>query len=55
MTVGTYYGFNAGGGPTGVGAATARSMVVNLVLIHVLGATLSIGFWGLSGDLPFGG
>jgi phospholipid/cholesterol/gamma-HCH transport system permease protein len=55
VIVGIYYGYNARGGPTGVGAATARSMVVNLVLIHVLGATMSIGFWGLGGDLPFGG
>lgn len=55
ILVGTYYGYTASGGPSGVGAATARSMVVNLVLIHVLGATMSIGFWGLSGNLPFGG
>lgn len=53
--VGTYFGYHASGGPAGVGRATAQSMVVNLVLLHVLGAIMSIGFWGLEKDLPFGG
>src|SRR4029077_2928955 len=35
--VGMYYGYRAKGGPAGVGNATARSMIVNLVLIHVIG------------------
>ena len=55
ILVGVYYGFHASGGPAGVGAATARSMAVNLVAIHVLGGIMSIGFWGLDGKLPFGG
>jgi phospholipid/cholesterol/gamma-HCH transport system permease protein len=53
--VGMYYGYRASGGPVGVGAATARSMVVNLVLIHVIGASLTGLFWGSKTKFPFGG
>jgi phospholipid/cholesterol/gamma-HCH transport system permease protein len=53
--VGMYYGYRASGGPVGVGAATARSMVVNLVLIHVIGAVLTALFWGSSSHYVFGG
>src|SRR5579884_672536 len=37
VLVGCYYGYNAGGGPVGVGVATAKSMVVNIVAIHLIG------------------
>jgi phospholipid/cholesterol/gamma-HCH transport system permease protein len=53
--VGTYYGYRARGGPVGVGAATARAMMVNLVLIHVIGAVLSALFWGTDSRIPYGG
>jgi phospholipid/cholesterol/gamma-HCH transport system permease protein len=55
ILVGTYYGYNASGGPVGVGTATARSMVVNLVMIHFIGGTLSLLFWGTNAQLPIGG
>ncbi|MCW2612290.1 MAG: phospholipid/cholesterol/gamma-HCH transport system permease protein [Actinomycetota bacterium] len=50
--VGCYYGFTAGGGPVGVGLATAKSMMVNMVLIHVVGVLFSQLFWGLSPNAP---
>ncbi len=50
--VGCYYGFNASGGPVGVGRATAKSMMVNMVLIHVLGVLTTQLFWGLSPNAP---
>jgi phospholipid/cholesterol/gamma-HCH transport system permease protein len=53
--VGLYYGWRAHGGPEGVGAMTARSMMVNLVLIHVIGGALTAVFWGTGGRIPFGG
>jgi phospholipid/cholesterol/gamma-HCH transport system permease protein len=53
--VGMYYGYRARGGPVGVGAATARSMIVNLVLIHVTGAALTAVFWGSNARTTFGG
>jgi phospholipid/cholesterol/gamma-HCH transport system permease protein len=52
--VGMYYGYRARGGPVGVGAGTARSMIVNLVMIHVVGAALTAIFWGRS-RTPIGG
>jgi phospholipid/cholesterol/gamma-HCH transport system permease protein len=53
--VGMYYGYRTRGGPVGVGDATARSMVVNLVLIHIVGSLLSAVFWGTTGRLAIGG
>ena len=55
VLVGMYYGYRARGGPVGVGAATARSMILNLVLIHVLSASMSTLFWGTSARTPVGG
>ena len=50
--VGCYFGFNAKGGPVGVGLATAKSMMINMVLIHVLGVLGTQLFWGLSPNAP---
>jgi phospholipid/cholesterol/gamma-HCH transport system permease protein len=53
--VGMFYGYRARGGPVEVGDATARSMIVNLILIHVIGSVLSAIFWGTDSRIPFGG
>jgi phospholipid/cholesterol/gamma-HCH transport system permease protein len=45
VLVGCYYGFTATGGPVGVGANTARSMVVNMVLVSVVGLFFQQLFW----------
>lgn len=55
ILVGLYYGYTVRGGPVEVGEATARSMVVNLVLIHLVGGTLTILFFGADARLPIGG
>jgi phospholipid/cholesterol/gamma-HCH transport system permease protein len=55
VLVATYYGYTARGGPAEVGAATARSMIVNLVLIHVIDASWSTIFYGASPRMPIGG
>lgn len=52
--VGLYYGFRARGGPVGVGAATARSMVVNIVALHVINGLLSVVFFSKP-TVNFGG
>jgi ABC-type transporter Mla maintaining outer membrane lipid asymmetry permease subunit MlaE len=44
--VGCYYGYTARGGPVGVGRNTAKSMVVNMVLVSVLGLLAQQAFWG---------
>jgi len=53
--VAMYYGYTAKGGPVGVGTATARSMILNLVLIHIIGSVLTMVFWGLNPASPVGG
>jgi phospholipid/cholesterol/gamma-HCH transport system permease protein len=55
VLVGTYYGYNASGGPVGVGTATAKSMVMNIVLVHVIGMLGTQLFWGANPRAPIGG
>ena len=55
VLVGCYYGYNAGGGPVGVGTATAKSMVLNLVLVHLIGMLGTQVFWGANPRAPIGG
>jgi phospholipid/cholesterol/gamma-HCH transport system permease protein len=55
VLVGCYYGYNAGGGPVGVGTATAKSMVLNIVLIHLIGMLGTQVFWGANPRAPIGG
>ena len=55
VLVGCYYGYNASGGPVGVGRATAKSMVLNLVLIHLIGMFGTQVFWGGNARAPIGG
>jgi phospholipid/cholesterol/gamma-HCH transport system permease protein len=55
VLVGCYYGYNASGGPVGVGTATAKSMVLNLVLVHLIGMLGTQLFWGANPRAPIGG
>jgi phospholipid/cholesterol/gamma-HCH transport system permease protein len=50
--VGCYYGFTATGGSVGVGKNTAKSMMLNMVLIHIVGVLGTQLFWGLSPNAP---
>ncbi|WP_241004297.1 ABC transporter permease [Conexibacter sp. SYSU D00693] len=55
VLVAMYYGYHARGGPVGVGTATARSMILNLVLVHIIGSLGTMIFWGLNPRGPIGG
>jgi len=55
VLVGCYYGYTASGGPVGVGRATAKSMVLNLVLVTLIGMLGTQVFWGGSPNAPVGG
>lgn len=55
VVVGCYYGYTASGGPVGVGQATAKSMVLNIVLVHVVGMLGTQIFWGNKPNAPVGG
>jgi phospholipid/cholesterol/gamma-HCH transport system permease protein len=55
VLVGCYYGYNASGGPVGVGTATAKSMVLNIVGVHIIGMLGTQLFWGANPRAPIGG
>jgi phospholipid/cholesterol/gamma-HCH transport system permease protein len=55
VLVGCYYGYTASGGPVGVGTATAKSMVMNTVLVHLIGMVGTQVFWGSNPRAPVGG
>jgi phospholipid/cholesterol/gamma-HCH transport system permease protein len=55
VLVGCYYGYTASGGPVGVGTATAKSMVLNLVGVHLIGMLGTQLFWGANPRAPIGG
>lgn len=50
--VGCYYGYTARGGSVGVGRNTAKSMMLNMVLIHIVGVLGTQLFWGLAPNAP---
>jgi phospholipid/cholesterol/gamma-HCH transport system permease protein len=51
----TYYGYNATGGPAGVGRATARAIRATTVLIAATDVLMTMLFWGLHGVRLGGG
>jgi phospholipid/cholesterol/gamma-HCH transport system permease protein len=55
VLVGCYYGYTASGGPVGVGTATAKSMVLNIVMVHLIGMLGTQIFWGANPRAPIGG
>jgi phospholipid/cholesterol/gamma-HCH transport system permease protein len=55
VIVSSFYGMRARGGPANVGAASARSLVVNLVLIHMIVPGYLALFYGADAHLPIGG
>jgi phospholipid/cholesterol/gamma-HCH transport system permease protein len=55
VVIGCYYGYHASGGPVGVGAATAKSMVASIVVVHLVGMMGTQIFWGANPRAPIGG
>jgi phospholipid/cholesterol/gamma-HCH transport system permease protein len=55
VLVSCFYGYRAKGGPAGVGSAVARSLLVNIVMVHVIATFFVFVFFGLNPDLPIGG
>jgi phospholipid/cholesterol/gamma-HCH transport system permease protein len=55
VLIGCYYGYHASGGPVGVGKATAKSMVANIVAVHLVGMVGTQLFWGANPRAPIGG
>jgi phospholipid/cholesterol/gamma-HCH transport system permease protein len=55
VVVHTYYGYNAAGGPEGVGIAAARAIRTTTVLIASSDVLMTMVFWGLHGIRLSGG
>jgi phospholipid/cholesterol/gamma-HCH transport system permease protein len=53
--VACFYGLRTRGGPDAVGSAVARSLVVNLVIVHIITAGFAAAFYGMNIRLPVGG
>jgi phospholipid/cholesterol/gamma-HCH transport system permease protein len=54
-TIACFYGLRAAGGPPGVGSVAARSLILNLVLVHAITAVLAVIYYGQNIQLPIGG
>ena len=52
--VACYYGYTVRGGSVEVGKNTAKSMILNMILVHVVGALGTQLFWGVSPNAPIG-
>ncbi|MDG3009171.1 ABC transporter permease [Rhodococcus sp. D2-41] len=50
-----YYGFNASGGPAGVGVAVGRAVRTAIVTIAILDFFLSLAIWGTTTTIHVGG
>ncbi|MPZ00225.1 MAG: ABC transporter permease [Actinophytocola sp.] len=47
-----YYGYNASGGPEGVGRAAGRALRTSIVMIMIVDILLTFAFWGVFMELP---
>lgn len=52
VVVGCYYGYTASGGPVGVGVNTAKSMMVNMIIVSAAAAILYQLFFGTTLQTP---
>jgi phospholipid/cholesterol/gamma-HCH transport system permease protein len=55
MLVHTYYGFNASGGPAGVGEAVGRAVRASLVVAVAVTLAVALAAYGVSGDFNLSG
>lgn len=53
--VACFYGLRTTGGPDAVGRSVARSMLVNIVLLHVIASVFAVVIYGTDLRLPIGG
>jgi phospholipid/cholesterol/gamma-HCH transport system permease protein len=50
-----FYGMRASGGPTAIGEAVARAVVVNIVTLHIVGSVIATLWYATNYGLPIGG
>jgi phospholipid/cholesterol/gamma-HCH transport system permease protein len=49
-----FSGSRASGCPSGVGRAVAKSLLINLILVHVISAFFGVFFYGRNLGIPVG-
>ncbi|MCW3039240.1 MAG: hypothetical protein JWM31_1145 [Solirubrobacterales bacterium] len=54
-SIAMFVGLRASGGPANVGAAVAKGILANLVVLHIISAFCAIMFYGGNSKLPIGG
>ena len=55
MLVHTYYGYNAAGGPVGVGVATGEAVRLSLIVVVIITLLTSLAVYGSSGTFTLSG
>jgi phospholipid/cholesterol/gamma-HCH transport system permease protein len=55
MLIHCYYGYNASGGPAGVGVAVGRAVRTSIVAINVIDLVLGIAIWGATTSVRIAG
>ncbi|NLV78464.1 MAG: ABC transporter permease [Rhodococcus sp.] len=55
MLIHTYYGFNAGGGPVGVGVAVGNAVRASLIAVVTVTLLISLAVYGTSGNFNLSG
>lgn len=55
MLVHTYYGYNASGGPVGVGIAVGQAVRTSLIVVVVITLSISFAVYGASGNFNLSG
>ncbi|QLL09833.1 ABC transporter permease [Mycobacterium vicinigordonae] len=55
MLIHTYYGFNASGGPAGVGEAVGRAVRASLVVLTIVTAAVGLALYGRTGNFHLSG
>lgn len=55
MVIHTYYGFNASGGPAGVGEAVGRAVRASLIVVVFVTLVISLSVYGQSGNFNLSG
>ena len=55
MLIHTYYGYNASGGPVGVGMAVGQAVRTSLIVVVVITLFISLAVYGASGNFNLSG
>ena len=55
MLVHTYYGYNASGGPVGVGVAVGKAVRTSLIVVVIITLFISLAVYGATGNFNLSG